>query len=248
MGTGQGIRREQIRGLGLTDGEVTAANIANGSLTTTKFATSIYAGTPTTIDPDDAGAAGTGTTVSRGDHQHAIVTGTPASVGTANAEGAGTGFARDTHVHDIGAGAIDDATLIVDGTITAAKINHEAWTSTTPTFTNVTLGTGGTSSMHWIQVGRTVHFRAGFTLGTGTGDVSGTITLNLPVSSSAGRRFCGIAAATDASALGATFVGVAIISTTTLTVFATSLWGTTSPMDWTASDEFTVSGTYEAAT
>jgi hypothetical protein len=244
MTAGSGIRREQIRGFGLGTGEVVAANLADGSLTTTKFATSIYAGTPTAIDPDDAGAAGTGTTVSRGDHQHAIVTGTPASVGTANAEGAGTGFARDTHVHDIGAGAIDDATLIADGVITAAKTNHEAWTSTSPTFTNVTPGTGFTSSMHWIQIGRTVHFRAGFTLGTG-GSAPGVITLTLPVNSSAGRRFLGVGAATGA--LGATTCGVAVITTSTLTVFSSSSWGTTNPFTWGTGHEFTVSGTYEAA-
>lgn len=238
-----GIRRDQWRGLDPRP----ADDLAPGVITTGDFNSSVYGGTPTSIDPDDAASAGVAATVSRSDHQHAATAGTPVSVGTANSEGAGTGWARDTHVHDIANGAIDAAALIVDGVITAAKTNHEAWTSTTPTFTNVTLGTGGTSSMHWIQVGRTVHFRAGFTLGTGTGDVSGTITLDLPVSSSAGRRFTGIAAATDASALGATFVGVAIIAATNLTVFSTSLWGTTAPMDWTASDEFTVSGTYEAA-
>lgn len=241
-----GMRRDQMRGF--EQRPIATSDIVNGTIVVGDFNASVYGGTPTSIDPDDAGAAGAATTISRSDHQHQATTGTPASVGTANAEGSGTGFARDDHVHDIANGAIDAAALIADGVITAAKINHEAWTSTTPTFTNVTLGTGGTSSMHHIQIGRTVHFRAGFTLGTGTGDVTGTITLTLPVASSAGRRFLGNAAATDASALGATFPGVALITATTLTVFATSLWGTTSPMDWTASDEFTVDGTYESAT
>lgn len=220
--------------------------VPSGGVTTTNFASSVYGGTPTAIDPDDAGAAGTGTTISRSDHQHAIVTGTPASVGTANAEGAGTGFARDTHVHDIGAGAIDDAAMIVDGVITAAKSNHEAWTSATPTFSGITQGTGFTSSMHWIQVGRVVHFRAGFTLGTG-GAAAGVITLTLPVNSSAGRRFCGVGAATGP--FGATTAGVAVISTSTVVTFSGSSWGgTTNPFTWAAGHEFTVSGTYEAAT
>jgi hypothetical protein len=130
MAAGAGIRPEQIRGYGLRTGEVTATNIADGTLTTTKFATSIYAGTPTAIDPDDAGAAGTGTTVARGDHQHAIVTGTPASGGTANAEGAGTGFARDTHVHDIANGAIDAAALFAAGVVDTAALAAGAATAT----------------------------------------------------------------------------------------------------------------------
>lgn len=100
-----------------------------GSITTTNLATSVYGGTPTAIDPDDAGAAGTGTTISRSDHQHAITTGTPASVGTANAEGAGTGFARDTHVHDIGNGAIDAAALFAAGVVDTTALGAGAVTA-----------------------------------------------------------------------------------------------------------------------
>lgn len=100
-----------------------------GSITTTMLASSVYGGTPTTIDPDDAGAAGTGTTISRSDHQHAITTGTPASVGTANAEGAGTGFARDTHVHDIANGAIDAAALFGAGVVDTAALGAGAVTA-----------------------------------------------------------------------------------------------------------------------
>lgn len=57
--------------------------------------------TPTAIDPDDAGAAGSATQASRADHGHAAVCGAPVSIvltGT-NAEGSGTGLARDTHQH-----------------------------------------------------------------------------------------------------------------------------------------------------
>lgn len=103
--------------------------VAAGGITTTNFASSVYGGTPTAIDPDDAAAAGTATTVSRSDHQHAIVTGTPASVGTANAEGAGTGFARDTHVHDIGNGAIDAAALFAAGVVDTAALGAGAVTA-----------------------------------------------------------------------------------------------------------------------
>lgn len=113
--------------------------VPSGGVTTTNFASSVYGGTPTAIDPDDAGAAGTGTTISRSDHQHAIVTGTPASVGTANAEGAGTGFARDTHVHDIANGAIDAAALFAAGVVDTAALGAGAVTApkTTVNFARV---------------------------------------------------------------------------------------------------------------
>lgn len=223
--------------------------VPDGGISTSHLSTSVYATTTTIVGltPDDTANGGVATTVARGDHRHAVPCAVPVAVGTTLAEGNSTSLSRANHVHELGTGSIDTTAMLADDVVTLAKIASEAWTSATPTFTNVTLGTNGTSSMHWVQIGRTVHFRAGFTLGSGTGNVSGTITLDLPVSSSAGRRFCGIAAGTDASALGATFVGVAIISTTTLTVFSTSSWGTTTPFDWTNLDEFTVSGTYEAA-
>lgn len=128
MAAGAGIRREQIRGFGLRAGEVGADQIADGSITPTELNASIYGGTPTSIDPDDAGSAGVATTLSRSDHQHAMTTGTPASVGTANAEGSGTGFARDTHVHDIGAGAIDGSGLFAAGVVNNAALGAGAVT------------------------------------------------------------------------------------------------------------------------
>lgn len=96
MATGAGIRREQIRGFGFA-----ASDIADGSLTTTKFATSIYGGVPPSIDPDDAAAAGTATTLSRSDHQHAVVAAVAGTIAPddAAAEGVATSFARSDHVH-----------------------------------------------------------------------------------------------------------------------------------------------------
>ncbi len=129
MATGHGIRREQIRGFGLGTGDVVAANIADGSLTTTKFATSIYAGTPTAIDPDDAGAAGTATTVARGDHQHQFTCAAPVAVGTANAEGVATTMARSDHVHDLAAGVIDSHTFFAAGVVNTAALAAGAVTA-----------------------------------------------------------------------------------------------------------------------
>jgi len=61
------------------------------------------ASAPTTIQPDDAAAAGTSASAARLDHKHAIVAAAPVSIGTANAEGTSTSFARADHAHDHGA-------------------------------------------------------------------------------------------------------------------------------------------------
>lgn len=62
--------------------------------------------TPTTIQPDDAAAAGASTAASRGDHKHAIVGAVAGAIlpDDAAAEGAATSFARSDHKHSIVAG------------------------------------------------------------------------------------------------------------------------------------------------
>lgn len=56
-----------------------------------------------------------------------------------------------------------------------------AWTSQTPSFTNVTVG-NGTASARYIQIGKTVFFRGEFTLGS-TSSISGSVTVTLPITS-----------------------------------------------------------------
>lgn len=77
------------------------ATVGAGAITTTNFASSVYGGAPGSIEPDDAGTAGTATTVSRSDHEHAIVAAAPGSItpDDAAAEGNATSFARSNHVH-----------------------------------------------------------------------------------------------------------------------------------------------------
>jgi hypothetical protein len=63
-------------------------------------------GQVTTIDPDDAAAAGSTGLLADAGHQHAATAGTPVSVGTANAESSGTGWARDAHIHGVAVPAV----------------------------------------------------------------------------------------------------------------------------------------------
>lgn len=114
-----GLRRDQIRGFELRAGEigtdelldgsvtepklaanaVTTGKIADGTILVGDFNANVYGSTPTSIDPDDAQAGGSATTLSRNDHQHAITAGTPVDVATANSEGSSGSFARADHVH-----------------------------------------------------------------------------------------------------------------------------------------------------
>lgn len=61
----------------------------------------------TTIQPDDAAAAGTANNFARGDHKHAIVAAAAVGLDTTstNTEGNATSFARSNHTHNISSGA-----------------------------------------------------------------------------------------------------------------------------------------------
>lgn len=66
--------------------------------------------------------------------------------------------------------------------LTAAELNSGgAWTTFTPTLSNVTLGTGGTNTGQYSIFNKTLLMRGKFVLGTG-GSVTGVIAVSCPVS------------------------------------------------------------------
>jgi hypothetical protein len=121
----------------------------------------------------------------------------------------------------------------------------------TPTWANVTLGTGGRQYGHlWVVAPKVIGFKAGFVLGTG-GDVTGTLSLDGP----AGYRVRGDEGYASAH-------GVALDASTS-TRYAINGWQAASagtqwvsrlvgdghvgagagvPFDWTVSDELHVAG------
>lgn len=90
--------------------------------------TVIPVGTPGTILPDDAAAAGAAATLARSDHKHAIATAAPGTIAPddAAAEGVSTSFARADHTHAIGAAAPSDVgTANAEGVSTSfARADH----------------------------------------------------------------------------------------------------------------------------
>lgn len=151
--------------------------------------------TPSTIDPDDAAAAGASTAASRGDHVHAITTGTPVATGDANAEGAGTGFARDTHVHK-------------------GVVANDAWTTYTPTLTQSGAVTKTVTYAAYQRTGRMVTVSLILAV-TGSGTASNTVTVSLPVTAKVANNLpVGIGGIFDTS-VGTYNPGIVVFNTTT---------------------------------
>lgn len=85
-------------------------------------------------------------------------------------------------------GNITDTNVSASAAIGASKIAggvtgmFGAWTSWTPSLTNMTLGAGGTLACKYVQLGKTVHARFCFTLGSGSA-VGTAPVFSLPVTS-----------------------------------------------------------------
>lgn len=132
-----------------------------------------------------------------------------------------------------------------------------AWNSYTPALTaattNPTLGTGASATGTYIQIGKTVHFRAVIKFGTsGVAAGSGTYQISLPVTAAAflspADRIGG-ADLNDNSA-GAAYIGSLSPVDTSKVSLRVHGAGTAThavPFAWAASDQIVVWGTYEAA-
>lgn len=132
-----------------------------------------------------------------------------------------------------------------------------AWTSYTPTWGGaVTLGSG-TNVGAYQRFGKTVHWRASFTFGSGSAVGSATATVTLPVTAISSTPpglvtvyFFDTSATTYFSAL-------AVYGTTTVTIYEmknngngnddSEVLNSTEPFTWATGDQIVVAGTYEAA-
>lgn len=153
----------------------------------------------------------------------------------------------------IAAGAVTNAKL----STTAGEIGA-AWQSWTPTWTNFTVG-NAVANYHYIQIGKTVHFRVAVVLGT-TSVVGTSVQFTLPVTARASVYNL------DSHPLGnAMFLDTGVAdyfgivrpdTTTTAQILAFSAAGTyvsvtalgaAVPFAWANGDKISISGTYEAA-
>lgn len=148
-----------------------------------------------------------------------------------------------------------NSSLLVNGTATACGSLAGwggAWTSYTPTLTNVTLGTGGTITARYYQLGKFVFVQAQIILGTSGMAVTGSFILSLPVTArSTTPVLWGSGICLDSS-LGSTgHRGVHVLANNTTSAVLVSTVGgivnATQPFTWAASDEARVEFWYEAA-
>lgn len=165
---------------------------------------------------------------------------------------------KDSHVIG-GAGlGINNASLDT----TAGGIGG-AWTSTTPSLTNIAIGTGGSAAnvQYYTQIGKTVHVRGHIILGSSGQSVSGTITIALPITASSNiytnTSFpIGACRIQDAPSGAGHFGYVDMSSTTTMRILVTKADATyttvaatssTVPFTWGDGDFILYYATYEAA-
>jgi len=128
-------------------------------------------------------------------------------------------------------------------------LTQRAWTSYTPTTTNITIG-NGTWSSSYAMVGKTVHLKVRFTLGS-TSAITGAATFSLPVTAT------GFGYGTANLNTGSNYLGVAAISgTTNVVTNVVNAAGTyavqastsaTVPATWATGHVISLSITYEAA-
>mgnify|MGYP000988083254 FL=1 len=127
-----------------------------------------------------------------------------------------------------------------------------AWKSWTPTWTNLTVGAGGTVVAKYTQIGKTVHYYLSFTFGTGSS--VGDVMFSLPITSTnAGDgAIFGMVRLVDANS--AYFCGYVLVNSATTAEITydngtggAAVLSSTAPFTWATNDRIVVTGTYEAA-
>lgn len=164
-------------------------------------------GTPGNSAAGDTATAGTSIHVPRLDHKHGR-----------------EAFATTADIADIAATeAAGTAATVPHGDHVHALSSLAAWSSYTPSFTNITSGAATVAS---ITHGKTIYLRGGFTAGTAT--ANGTVAISFPATS--------VAATQIVAAINGNAVSQAIVAgTATVITFRKDAAGTA----FTAGDSLT---------
>ena len=148
-------------------------------------------------------------------------------------------------------GYLDGVTSTVQTQINSKLTTPGAWTSYTPSWTNITVG-NGTVTAKYMAVGKTVSFMINFTLGS-TSSIGSLASVTLPVTAASGsyvfNGWAGDAGTQDyilavrSSGSSANIYAVGAGSANATVIFTSS----TVPFTWGSNDYLLISGTYEAA-
>ena len=218
---------------------------------------------PSTQAFGDAAAVGTAVTAARRDHKHAMPATTKDTTAiTGVLKGNGSAISACSNLTDVAipvkaAGSdittgTDDAKFATAKALLDANILTQAWTSWTPTFTNLTVG-NGTLASYYTRIGKTIIAKMSLTLGSGS-SVGTQPYFTLPVTS-VSQIVASIGTGTLADAGTSYYQGIPLwVSTTTCYIYFVSTSGNaytqvtaTTPFTWTTGDMIFLELIYEAA-
>jgi hypothetical protein len=130
-----------------------------------------------------------------------------------------------------------------------------AWNAWTPTFTNLTQGTGGTTAAYYARIGKTVVAQVYVTMGTTAPTVGGQIGVSLPVQAANANRSLSVGTCFIRDSVGGrSWLGTVFCTTTEAKMqvtganltyaYAVTQTGTV-PHTWAANDYFQFSIVYQ---
>lgn len=136
----------------------------------------------------------------------------------------------------------------------------QSWKSWTPSWTNLTTGNGTLNYAKFVQIGKTVHFRLKFTLGS-TSSIGGSVSFSAPVELNADYAIASNDAIESTGSLIDTGTAnyectLKWATSTTIAIRALNAGAThlihvtlssTVPHTWANTDVISIAGTYEAA-
>jgi hypothetical protein len=130
-----------------------------------------------------------------------------------------------------------------------------AWNAWTPTFTNLTQGTGGTTSAFYARIGKTIVAQVYVTMGTTAPTVGGQIGISLPVGPASTTRSLTVGNCFIRDSVGGrSWLGTVFLSSTeakmqvtgaNLTYGYAVTQSATIPHTWAANDYFSFTITYQ---
>lgn len=187
-----------------------------------------------------------------------LISFTPLSDGVTGVNAAATNTPLSTIYNDYN-GNITNANIAASAAIAGSKLEFGgAWTSWTPTWTNLTIG-NGTYANGYVQVGKIVIARMKLTLGSTT-SVGSTPYFTLPVTAKSSvytqYESLGTGTVIDSSAVAPYQGYAAFRDTTTAYPFTFAVSGgnvtqvgisATGPFTWATSDTIIMNMVYEAA-
>ena len=147
----------------------------------------------------------------------------------------------------------DDELDYYNGSAWVPALPIGAWTAYTPAFQNLTVG-NGISSFFYAQLGKTVHVRGRFILGS-TSSVGTSVNIAMPVTISSTYGFLQTIGHASYFGSGSNGGSLNLIDTTNVRLF---IWGSaggsinlvdssaTSPFTWANTDQIIINATYEA--